>query len=216
MRKTTVFDMDGTILDTLSDLATAVNYALSVCGYPARTQSEIKKALGNGVEALIRETAPQDISESERRKCLEMFKAYYSEHMYVKTAPYPGIIKLCSDLKKAGYRLAVVSNKFDSAVSKLCDIYFKGLFDVAIGEDPSVRKKPAPDGVLKALAELGASKEDAVYIGDSEVDYNTALNSGLPCICVTWGFRERAELEKLGATIFADTPAEILDLIKKI
>ena len=216
MRKTTVFDMDGTILDTLSDLATAVNYALSVCGYPARTQSEIKKALGNGVEALIRETAPQDISESERRKCLEMFKAYYSEHMYVKTAPYPGIIKLCSDLKKAGYRLAVVSNKFDSAVSKLCDIYFKGLFDVAIGEDPSVRKKPAPDGVLKALAELGAGKEDAVYIGDSEVDYNTALNSGLPCICVTWGFRERAELEKLGATIFADTPAEILDLIKKI
>lgn len=216
MRKTTVFDMDGTILDTLSDLAASVNYALSVCGYPARTQSEIKKALGNGVEALIRETAPQDISESERRKCLEMFKAYYSEHMYVKTAPYPGIIKLCSDLKKAGYRLAVVSNKFDSAVSKLCDIYFKGLFDVAIGEGPSVRKKPAPDGVLKALAELGASKEDAVYIGDSEVDYNTALNSGLPCICVTWGFRERAELEKLGATNFADTPAEILDLIKKI
>ena len=208
MIKTIVFDMDGTILDTLSDLAASVNYALSVCGYPAKTQSEIKKALGNGVEALIRETAPQDISESERRKCLEMFKAYYSEHMYVKTAPYPG--------RKAGCRLAVVSNKFDSAVSKLCDIYFKDIFDVSIGESPSVRKKPAPDSVLKALAELGSRKEDAVYVGDSEVDYNTALNSGLPCICVTWGFRERAELEKLGAAIFADTPADILDLIKKI
>ena len=216
MRKTIVFDMDGTILDTLSDLAASVNYALSVCGYPARTQSEIKKALGNGVEALIRETAPQEISAQERQKCLGIFKDYYSEHMYVKTAPYPGIIKLCSDLKKAGCRLAVVSNKFDSAVSKLCDIYFKDIFDVSIGESPSVRKKPAPDSVLKALAELGSRKEDAVYVGDSEVDYNTALNSGLPCICVTWGFRERAELEKLGAAIFADTPADILDLIKKI
>ncbi len=211
-----VFDMDGTILDTLSDLAASVNYALSSCGYPERTQSDIRKALGNGVEALIKETAPRTISGEDRARCLGIFKNYYSENMYIKTAPYPGIKQLCSDLKTSGCRLAVVSNKFDAAVKKLCDIYFKGIFDVAIGESPSVRKKPAPDSVLKALADLGVSKEDAVYIGDSEVDYNTALNSGLPCICVTWGFRERAELEKLGAKIFADKPSDILDLIKKI
>lgn len=216
MIRTVVFDMDGTILNTLADLSAAVNYALSLCGYPPKSKEEIKKALGNGAQALIRETAPKNITDRERERCLAMFKDYYSKNMYAETAPYPGIIELCSALKAEGRKLAVVSNKFDSAVKKLCGIYFKNIFDAAVGESPSIRKKPAPDSVFKALAELDSSTREAVYIGDSEVDYNTAVNSGLPCICVTWGFRDRGELERLGARLFADKPAEILDLIKNI
>ena len=216
MKSIIIFDMDGTILNTLGDLADSVNYALKLCGWPERGEDEIRKALGNGVKALIEKSVPQGASEEETLKCLEKFKAYYSKHMYVKTAPYPGIKELFKSLKERGCRLAVVSNKFDSAVKELCGIYFKDVFDIAIGESPEVRKKPAPDSVFKALKELKARKEDAVYIGDSEVDYNTALNSGLPCICVTWGFRDMSELEKLGAKVFAHTPAQILDLIENL
>lgn len=216
MKKTVIFDMDGTILNTLGDLAASVNYALKRRGLPQREEDEIRRALGNGVQVLIEKSVPAGTNPEETLKCLREFKAHYSKNMYVKTAPYPGIKELFAALKARGCRLAVVSNKFDSAVRELCDIYFKGVFDVAIGESPSVRKKPAPDGVFKALEELGSPKEDAVYIGDSEVDYNTALNAGLPCVCVTWGFRDRRDLEKLGAKLFADTPARVLDLLESL
>lgn len=216
MKNIIIFDMDGTILNTLDDLAASVNYALRRMGWPARGKDEIRKALGNGVKVLIEKSVPPEAAAEEVLKCVAEFKAYYSKNMYVKTAPYPGIKELFEALKARGCRLAVVSNKFDSAVQELCDIYFKGVFEVAIGESPEVRKKPAPDSVFKALKELKADKKDAVYIGDSEVDYNTALNSGLPCICVTWGFRDVAELEKLGAKFFAQTPAQVLDLIETL
>lgn len=216
MKNIIIFDMDGTILNTLDDLAASVNYALRRMGWPARGKDEIRKALGNGVKVLIEKSLPPEAAPEEVLKCVAEFKAYYSKNMYVKTAPYPGIKELFEALKARGCRLAVVSNKFDSAVKELCDIYFKGIFEVAIGESPEVRKKPAPDSVFKALKELKADKKDAVYIGDSEVDYNTALNSGLPCICVTWGFRDAAELEKLGAKFFAKTPAQVLDLIETL
>ncbi|MDD6174123.1 MAG: HAD family hydrolase [Elusimicrobiaceae bacterium] len=216
MKNIIIFDMDGTILNTLDDLAASVNYALRRMGWPARGKDEIRKALGNGVKVLIEKSLPPEAAPEEVLKCVAEFKAYYSKNMYVKTAPYPGIKELFEALKARGCRLAVVSNKFDSAVQELCDIYFKGVFEVAIGESPEVRKKPAPDSVFKALKELKADKKDAVYIGDSEVDYNTALNSGLPCICVTWGFRDAAELEKLGAKFFAQTPAQVLDLIETL
>lgn len=216
MKNIIIFDMDGTILNTLDDIAAAVNYSLSVFNWPERNKIFIRKALGNGVKALVSACVPQGTSEADILKCLEVFKEYYSKNMYIKTAPYPGLLQLCAELKKRGCRLAVVSNKFDLAVKELCNIYFKGVFDVAIGESPEVCKKPAPDGVFAALKQLGADKSAAVYVGDSEVDYNTAINAGVEVICVTWGFREKSDLAALGVRNFADKPEDILDLLQSM
>lgn len=216
MKNIIIFDMDGTILNTLEDISAAVNYSLSAFNWPERTQNHIRKALGNGVKALISACVPANTLEEELLKCVEVFKGYYSQNMHNKTRPYSGICQLCNELKNKNYHLAVVSNKFDSAVKELCNIYFEGLFDIAIGESPQVRKKPEPDGVLAALKELGADKSAAVYIGDSEVDYTTALNAGIDAICVTWGFRDKEELSALGAKVFADKPSDILDLLQSM
>ena len=210
---TIIFDLDGTLLDTLEDLADAVNHALSQMQMPQRTLDEVRQFVGNGVAKLIQRAVPAGTSPEQTAQALEIFKAYYDLHKEDKTAPYAGINELLSVLHQRGYKLAVVSNKFDRAVKDLMPRYFPGLIHAAAGEDEEhgVPKKPDPTMVHRVMEELGAQK--AVYVGDSEVDMETARNSGLPCISVTWGFRARDFLLANGATVLADTPAEILELV---
>lgn len=203
---TAVFDLDGTLLNTLQDLADSTNYALAVNGLPGRSLEEVRCFVGNGVGKLIARAVPEGTPEALTAKCLSDFRAHYFINMENKTAPYPGIMEMLSRLGQAGFHLAIVSNKFDSAVKGLCQTYFDGLIPVAIGESQGVERKPAPDTVFKALKELGVSAEGAVYIGDSDVDIATARNAGLPCISVSWGFRDRDFLLAHGATEIVATP----------
>lgn len=201
-----VFDLDGTLLDTLGDLADSTNYALRLSGFPQRTLDEVRMFVGNGVARLIHLAVPEGTPPEAEAACLARFRAHYLTNMENKTAPYPGILPLLDGLADAGYALAVVSNKFDAAVKGLCQSYFGGRIPVAIGESRGVERKPAPDTVLRALEELGVDASRAVYIGDSDVDILTARNSGLPCISVSWGFRDSAFLREHGAAVIADTP----------
>ena len=201
-----VFDMDGTILDTLEDLQDSLNAILERYGYPARTLEEVRKFVGNGILRLIEQAVPADCSEEQVRMVYDDFIPYYREHSAEKTRPYDGIVRLLNDLKESGMKLAVVSNKADAAVQDLCKQYFDGLFDMAAGEREGMAKKPAPDMVDLVLSSLQISKEQAVYIGDSEVDVATAKNSGLHLCAVEWGFRDVDVLKAHGAEhIFADT-----------
>lgn len=206
---TAVFDLDGTLLDTLQDLADSTNYALSVNGLPGRTVEEIRRFVGNGVSNLIARAVPAGTPDALTAKCLSDFRAHYFINMENKTAPYPEIMDMLEQLRQAGIRIAIVSNKFDSAVKGLCQTYFGDVIPVAIGESEGVARKPAPDTVFKALKELGAPAQGAVYIGDSDVDIDTARNAGLPCISVSWGFRDRDFLLSHGASQIVSTPAEL-------
>ena len=210
---TVIFDLDGTLLDTLEDLKNAVNYALGEMGFPTRSLEEVRQFVGNGVAKLMERAVPAGTSPEDTARALEIFKAYYEVHKKDTTAPYPGIPELLQALRARGCKLAVVSNKFDGAVRGLVEDYFPGLMDAAAGENEAggIPKKPHPAMVRHCMEELGAKK--AVYVGDSDVDIQTAQNSGLPCISVTYGFRERAFLTAHGATVFADTPADLLALI---
>lgn len=207
--KTVIFDMDGTLLDTLEDLADAVNYALQELDMKKRTIEEVRTFVGNGVRRLMELSVPNGTQNPLFEKAFSLFKEYYAVHCNDKTKAYDGVLPLLKTLKEQGYALAIVSNKLDSAVKELSDIYFEGIVPVAIGEREGVEKKPAPDTVYAALKELGMSKEGAVYVGDSEVDVMTAKNAGLPCISVLWGFRDREFLAKHGATQFANTPEDV-------
>ena len=213
MYHTAIFDLDGTLLDTLQDLADSTNYALSLHGLPTRTAEEIRQFVGNGVGLLIHRAVPQGTPEELEAHVLRDFRAHYLLNMENKTAPYPGILELLDALRAAGVRTAVVSNKFDGAVKGLCQNYFGDRVDTAIGESQGVARKPAPDTVFRALAELGASLEGAAYIGDSDVDMETAKNAGLPCISVSWGFRSRDFLLERGAALIADTVEELKALL---
>ena len=210
MIKTVIFDLDGTLLNTLEDLKEATNFALSKYNYPTRTLEEVRCFVGNGVRKLIERAVPENCQNVE--ECLAVFKQNYSEIMYNHTAPYNGILKILSDLKANGIKTGVVSNKFDSAVKELCKKYFADLIDIAIGQADDVPKKPAPDGVFKAMRELGADKSSTVYVGDSDVDVATAKNANLPCIGVTWGFRDREYLK--GANFIINNPNDISVIIK--
>lgn len=201
-----VFDLDGTLLDTLGDLADSTNYALRLSGFPQRTLDEVRMFVGNGVARLIHLAVPQGTPPRAEAACLAQFRAHYLTNMENKTAPYPGILPLLDELSADGYALAVVSNKFDGAVKGLCQSYFGARIPVAIGESQGVARKPAPDTVLRALEELGVDAGRAVYIGDSDVDIQTAQNSGLPCLSVSWGFRDSAFLQRHGAAVIVDTP----------
>lgn len=211
MKKTVIFDLDGTLLNTLDDLADSTNYALSKFGYPTRTIEEVRQFVGNGVAKLIERAIPDGKNNPNFEKCLSIFKENYAQNMYNKTAPYNGIIEMLSNLKSKGIKIAVVSNKFDLAVKELCKKYFEGFIDFAAGENEAqgIKKKPAPDTVLSVLNEFNFAPEDAVYVGDSDVDIMTAKNSKMPCISVTWGFRDEKFLLENGATILINAPSEI-------
>ncbi len=215
MRNTVIFDLDGTLLDTLEDLKTAVNYALEKKGFPAdHTVEEMRLYFGNGVRHAIRLAEP-GASEEDLDRLVEIFRAYYDLHCLDRTLPYAGISELIRELSEEGYRMAIVSNKLDSAVKELAERFFPGI-SVAIGESEGVRRKPAPDTVYMAMKELGCSPEEAVYIGDSEVDLATAGAAGLPAIAVLWGFRDRELLEQEGAEHFAARPSEIPAILRQI
>lgn len=213
-----IFDLDGTLLNTLDDLAGSTNFALRSMGYPERTFEQVRQFVGNGVAKLIERAIPGGLDNPDFETCLEVFKKHYSENMYNKTAPYDGIILLLKELRESGCRIAVVSNKFDDAVKDLCHKYFDGLVDVAVGEDEihGIKKKPAPDAVNKVLELFCAKSYNSVYIGDSDVDIMTAKNSGIPCISVTWGFRDEEFLKKHGAEVIIHKPDQLIGVLDKL
>lgn len=214
-KDTVIFDLDGTLLNTLDDLKNSVNYALEYLGYPVRTKEEVCSFVGNGIVRLMEQAVPSGKNNPDFEKAFHLFKEHYGIHCNDLTKPYEGILELIKELQQKNIRMAIVSNKADFAVKELNDIYFHDLIPVAIGEKESqgIRKKPAPDTVLEALKELGSTIERAVYVGDSEVDIATARNCGMDCILCEWGFRKRAFLEEQGADTFVKKPSEILDLI---
>lgn len=211
-----IFDLDGTLLNTLNDLADSTNFALRSFNYPQRTIEEIRNFVGNGVAKLIERAIPDGRNNPNFEKCLDIFKKHYSENMYNKTAPYDGILPTLSTLHKKGYKIAVVSNKFDAAVKELCAKYFPNLIDTAIGENEAlgIKKKPAPDTIFQALKELNCNAENAIFCGDSDVDIMSAENSNMPCISVTWGFRDQEFLINHGADIIINKPCEIIDFLE--
>lgn len=207
--ETVIFDLDGTLLNTLEDLSDAVNYALREMGMPERSLEEVRSFVGNGVRRLMELSVPEGFDNPAFEETFAKFREYYGVHCNDKTRAYDGVLELIRELKNEGYALAIVSNKLDLAVKELSEIYFEGIIKVAIGEKEGVAKKPAPDTVYAALKELDMPAETAVYVGDSEVDVMTAKNSGLPCISVLWGFRDEAFLRENGATQFARTADEV-------
>ena len=211
--QTAVFDLDGTLLDTLEDLYLATNAALKRHSLPRRSRDEVRLFVGNGVEMLIRRAVPAGTDEETILAVLADFKTTYAAICEDHTKPYDGILDMLAALRERGIRVAVVSNKFDAATKKLCEKYFGDLVEVAIGERAGVRKKPAPDTVYEALKELGVTAEGAVYIGDSDVDIQTARNCGMECISVTWGLRDEEFLIGNGAKALVDTPEKLLGVI---
>ena len=206
---TVVFDLDGTLLNTLEDLKNATNYALQAHGYPPRSLEEVRKFVGNGVRKLLERALPERIAGEEFEQLFSTFKNYYAVHCEDTTCVYDGVLEMLGQFREAGYRIAIVSNKLDSAVKELNQTYFKDYVQAAIGEKESVRRKPAPDMVYAALKELGSQPGQAVYVGDSDVDIQTAANAGLDCVSVSWGFRSVEFLKEHGAAFIADTPEEV-------
>lgn len=215
--KAVIFDLDGTLLDTLCDLCDSTNDALDAIGAPRRTIDEVRNFVGNGIRVLMIRAVPGGDKNPLFETAMEAFVSSYKKNCANKTKPYEGIPELLSELSADGYKLAVVSNKADFAVKTLVRDYFGDAIPVAIGEKESegVKKKPAPDTVFAALRELGCEKEDAVYVGDSEVDVLTAKNAGMRCISVDWGFRSRKELEAAGARETVATPKALYEAIKE-
>ena len=208
-----IFDLDGTLLDTLGDLHAAVNHALREFGFPERSISEVRRFIGNGVVKLMERSTPDGTDEKTDAECLKVFREYYLSHMADTTAPYEGIIDLLKALRENGVKTAVVSNKLHPAVVGLCEDYFGGLIDVALGVAEESERKPAPVNVFRAMEKMGSDKGNTIYIGDSEVDVQTAENAGLPCIGVLWGFRDKDELLSAGAEFIAADTNEVKKII---
>ena len=207
--KTYIFDLDGTLLSTLADLAASTNYALRTHHMPERSLDEVCRFVGNGVKKLMERAIPDGLNNPLFEETFATFRQHYMQHNLDTTQPYPGIMQLLEQLKAEGKNIAVVSNKFYAATRELCRHFFGDLVPVAIGEREDIRKKPAPDTVIEALRELGVDKEGAVYIGDSDVDIMTAKNSGMPCVSVLWGFRDKEFLLEHGATTLISKPEEM-------
>ena len=210
---TVVFDMDGTLLNTLEDLHDAMNHILKKYGYPEKSLEEVRCAVGNGAGRFMRDMLPGGEENPEYEKLLQEYGAYYQAHCQIKTRPYEGIEELLRELNKRRIRTAIVSNKGDGAVKELNRQYFGEAIETAVGERQGIRRKPAPDSVLEALKLMGSSKETAVYVGDSEVDYHTAANAGMACVLVSWGFRHREQLEELKPDSIIDRPEELLKIL---
>lgn len=211
MRRGVLFDLDGTLLDTLEDLTDGTNYALRQFGLPERSMAEVRQFVGSGAEKLIRRALPGRKDDPDALEVLRVFREFYNTHCQIKTRPYGGILEALAVLKEK-YPLAVVSNKPDSAVKPLCARYFPGLY--ARGESADCPRKPAPDMVYKAMGALGV--EACVYVGDSDVDVYTAKNAGVPCLSVLWGFRDKAVMESVGGRYFCDAPAKLPEAIERI
>jgi phosphoglycolate phosphatase len=213
MYDTYIFDLDGTLLDTLRDLASSCNYALRQNAMPERSLEEVRQFVGNGVKKLMERAVPDGLANPRFEAAYALFRQHYLQHNLDTTKPYPGIIALLKELRRRGKNVAVVSNKFYAATQRLCQHFFGSeLVPVAIGERDTIRRKPAPDTVLEALRQLDVGRTAAVYIGDSDVDIMTARNAGIPCISVLWGFRHKDFLLAHGAAAFAATPQDILAL----
>ena len=213
---TVIFDMDGTVLNTLDDLTVSVNYVLRQFGMPERTLEEYRQFFGSGIRYALECAVPEGTPEETIDRMLPVFREHYDAHCLDRTGPYKGIPELMKALKERGYKMAIVSNKIDSAVKELNERFFSEYVDVAIGESEGVKRKPAPDTVIHALKELGSTQEESVYIGDSEIDFQTAVNSKLPCISVLWGFRDKDFLIEQGADIFANIPEDIIGIIEEL
>ena len=210
MYNTYIFDLDGTLLSSLADLAASCNYALRTNGMPERTLDEVRRFVGNGVKKLMERATPDGLQNPLFDKTLADFRQHYMKHNLHTTCPYEGVMPMLEELQRRGKKVAVVSNKFYAATQELCHHFFGDLVTVAIGEREDIRKKPAPDTVIEALRQLNATAEESVYIGDSDVDIDTARNAGMPCISVLWGFRDKDFLIEHGATTLVATPQEIL------
>jgi len=213
-----IFDLDGTLLNTLEDLKDTVNYVLEYYNFPLRSLEEIRTFVGKGVRHLMKMAFPSDLEEEKFEVYFKFFKDYYSNNLNNKTCPYNGIIDLLKTLKDQGVKMAVVSNKFQAAVEELNNIFFKDYISVAIGNRDDMKPKPAPDSVYLAINELGLNKDidNIYYVGDSEVDIFTAKNASLPAISVTWGFRTKEELTPDNPDFMIDSPEELLNIIKII
>ena len=204
-----LWDLDGTLLNTLEDLADGTNAAMAHFGFPARTLEEVRRFVGNGARRLIQQAVPEDTCEEKVEEVLRWFQSYYADHCQIKTRPYDGVLEALEELKALGYPMAVVSNKPDSAVKPLAQQYFPGLY--ARGESSDCPRKPAPDMVFKAMEALGV--EACIYVGDSEVDVLTAQNAAIPCLSVLWGFRDAADMKTVGAEHFCDDPADLVQIL---
>ena len=209
MKTGILFDLDGTLLDTLADLTDATNYALARFGFPARTMEEVRRAVGNGAANQLRCCAPAGTAEEVIQEILSLYKPYYTGHCQIKTRPYEGIPEVLEAIR-ANYPVAIVSNKPDSAVKALCADWFPGIY--ALGETPDCPRKPAADMVAKAMAAIGV--EACIYVGDSEVDVQTAKNADVPCLSVLWGFRDREEIREAGGSIFCKDPADLPEMLE--
>jgi phosphoglycolate phosphatase len=213
--KAVVFDLDGTLLNTLSDLCDSVNHVMRSFSFPEQTLEQTKSKIGDGIKMLIERSVPGGSENPFFEEAFLKFKDYYTAHSNIKTAPFDGILELIDELKSRKIHLAVVSNKNDAAVKLLCKEYFGDVFEAVIGETPQGRRTPAPDSVFAAIDLMGLDKSDCVYVGDSQVDVATAKNAGIDLIAVTWGFRDKEILKKAGAAVFAESPQDILDFIEK-
>lgn len=208
--ETYVFDLDGTLLETLKDLAASTNYALRTHNMPEHSIEDVRMFVGNGVKKLMERAIPNGIENPQFEDVYATFRQHYLEHNLDTTKPYEGIPELLAELKARGKKLAIVSNKFYAATQELARHFFPDTIEVAIGERENIKKKPAPDTVIEALHQLGVSRETAVYIGDSDVDIMTAKNCDMPCVSVLWGFRDKEFLMEHGATFFVEKPCQLL------
>ena len=208
-----LFDMDGTVLDTLEDLYDSINHSLAHFSLPPVTRELVRQSLGNGAAFLVSRCVPADCSPELQAEVLAYYKPWYDAHCLIKTGPYDGILPMMHALKAAGLRLAIISNKPDPAVQELAAAFFPGLLELSVGESPAIRRKPAPDTVLAAAKQMDLLPSQCVYVGDTEVDIETARNAGMDCITVTWGFRDENQLVSSGATILVHNMEQLRSLL---
>jgi len=213
MTQAVIFDLDGTLLNTLGDLTVAVNHALSACDLPHRTEDEVRSFVGDGVKELIARSCPAAADEATKAAVLQAYLSYYAAHNMDLTAPYAGLLDLLADLRRQGIKIAVVSNKHDAGVQALCAHYFAGLLDLAVGGGDARPLKPAPDSLLYAIEQLGVTPDEVWYVGDSVQDIETAHNAGVRCVAVTWGFQDAPRLAAAQPTVLAKDVTELLKAV---
>ncbi len=211
---TIIFDLDGTLLNTLDDIADSINIMLAGEGYPARSREDVREFIGNGAKNLVRKALPETASEEAVARCLAVYRKIYLDNMFQKTGPYEGIDHTLKELKSLGVKIGVVSNKPHDATREMCEFYFGGILDAVIGDNPERKKKPAPDNIFEILKLLGSDKAKTLYVGDSDVDMETAKNSGLDCAGVTWGYRSEETLTEHGADYIVENPSQLIRLIE--